>query len=293
VSEPVSTVSAHARKGIASPFLICMEHRGSVRDVDRPMPTITTAKGGAIGVAEPFLVEPSGTIEHWRMSCNNGHDFYGPLEMLCPHCGEASTHTHGNPFLVQVAHEGGDRSRSVDKPLPTVAGNRGEFALLEPSLLPQQSDGRLRPVSEPVPTVSTDGAIALVEPFLVEYYGNGGAQSVDDPLNTVTVKDRHALVRPVVILNGERYQLDIRFRMLQPRELAAAQGFASDYIFAGNKTEQVKQIGNAVPRHLARAIVAAVLTQKEDVSWLENSTRPSTTETTMPKNAGTHRRKKR
>ncbi|MFT3992427.1 MAG: HNH endonuclease [Luteolibacter sp.] len=41
-----------------------------------------------------------------------------------------------------------------------------------------------------------------------------------------------------------------------------------NYQFTGTKTDQVKQIGNAVPRRLARALVAAVLSQNEDVSAL-------------------------
>jgi DNA (cytosine-5)-methyltransferase 1 len=65
----------------------------------------------------------------------------------------------------------------------------------------------------------------------------------------------------VVEIKGQRYQLDIRFRMLQPRELAQAQGFPADYQFTGTKTEQIKQIGNAVPCGLARALVSAVLNQ--------------------------------
>ena len=91
---------------------------------------------------------------------------------------------------------------------------------------------------------------------------------MDDPLATVTTKGRHALIRPQVIYNGTRYELDIRFRMLNPRELASAQGFREDYVFTGTKTDQVKQIGNAVPRRLARAIVAAVLSQSSDVSFI-------------------------
>ena len=74
--------------------------------------------------------------------------------------------------------------------------------------------------------------------------------------------------RLVVEVDGNRYLLDIRFRMLQPHELALAQGFPASYRFTGNKTEQVKQIGNAVPRRLARALVAAAISQNEDVSAL-------------------------
>lgn len=261
VDAPAPTVTAQGHLHMAEPFLITMEHAGSVRDIKRPLPTITTAKGGAIAVAEPFLVQ----VAH-----GNGADANGDKR----------------------------RSRSLGLPLPTVCGERGEWAFIEPHLLPQQSDGALRPCSQPSPTVATAGAIALVQPFiisaggpecaargvsepvgtvltrdhralvapyLVEYYGNGRATSVDVPLGTATTKARFGLARPIVVIEGERYLLDIRFRMLQPKELAAAQGFRRDYQFTGNKTEQVKQIGNAVPRNLARALVLAAVGQDSDV----------------------------
>jgi DNA (cytosine-5)-methyltransferase 1 len=47
--------------------------------------------------------------------------------------------------------------------------------------------------------------------------------------------------------------------MLQPRELARAQGFPDDYSFAGTKKEQVKQIGNAVPPNTAMALIMECL----------------------------------
>jgi DNA (cytosine-5)-methyltransferase 1 len=68
----------------------------------------------------------------------------------------------------------------------------------------------------------------------------------------VTTKDRFALVEG-------KAGLDITLRMLHPRELAAAQGFPSGYDFAGTKTDQVKQIGNAVPVGLARALALEAL----------------------------------
>lgn len=210
--------------GGAQPFIVTMEHGGGVRSANRPLPTITCAKGGAMGVA--------------------------------------------SPFLVHTAH-GKDRpAHSINRPAPTIAGNRGDLALIEPRLLPQQSDGALRPVSLPVPTVSTKGAIALVEPYLVEFYGHGRALSIDVPLGTATTKSRFGLARPTVVVDGQHYLLDIRFRMLQAHELAAAQGFRADYKFTGTKTEQVKQIGNAVPRRLARALCAAVLGQNSNVSTI-------------------------
>jgi DNA (cytosine-5)-methyltransferase 1 len=47
--------------------------------------------------------------------------------------------------------------------------------------------------------------------------------------------------------------------MLQPRELARAQGFPDDYEFAGTKTDTTEQIGNAVPVNLAQSLVESLL----------------------------------
>lgn len=208
--------------------LQAMEHKGHVRGLDRPLNTVTTAKGGAHALVEPFLVEMRGTS----------------------------------------ARQCEQTARDLSEPLTTVSTSGAHHALIEPHLLPQHGCGALRPVSQPVPTVACAGAVALVEPFLVEYYGNGRAQSVGCPLGTATTKQRFALVQPEVMLEGKRYLLDIRFRMLQPHELAAAQGFPRDYKFAGTKTEAVRQIGNAVPRGLARALVLAAFAQDPSASGL-------------------------
>lgn len=276
------------------PFTIHMEHQGSVRDIGNPLPTITTAKGGAMAVAEPFLV-------HLRNNCD-AKTINKPVPALTSgggHIGLAEPFliqtNHGNGNDVN-----GDkrRSRSVNDPLPTVAGSRGEWALCEPFVIGQQSGAAPRAVENPLPTVAAAGAISLVQPFivgaggparsaesprsvekplktvltrntsalvqpcLIKFYGNSDAQSVDETLGTVTCKDRFGLVMPTVEIQGEKYLLDIRFRMLKPHELAAAQGFPKDYKFVGNTTEVVKQIGNAVPKNLAKAIVKAALTQK-------------------------------
>lgn len=157
---------------------------------------------------------------------------------------------HGGAMIIAMEH--GGRSLSIGDPLPTVTcAKGGAFALAY--LLPQHGGGALRPVSEPCPTVATKGAIALI----MEYYGNGKTRPVTEPLPTVTCRDRFALIQA---RGGE-----ILFRMLKTHELAAAQGFRRDYQFTGNTSEITKQIGNAVPRRLARAIVTAAVGQNSDV----------------------------
>jgi DNA (cytosine-5)-methyltransferase 1 len=174
------------------------------------------------------------------------------------------------PFILQ--QQSGGAPRSVEDPLPTIATD-GAQAVVEPFLVPfygerQGQNPRTHSVDEPLPVVpaSGDGKFGLVEPHLTKYYGTGRPSSVNEPVPTVTTKDRLGLVMPVI--HGRA--LDIRFRMLQPHELAAAMSFARDYIFVGTREAKVKQIGNAVPERTAYALSLAILepyAAKRRVVW--------------------------
>ncbi len=121
-------------------------------------------------------------------------------------------------------------------------------------------DGEQRNYSPdaPLPTLDTSNRFGLVEPFLVKYNGTAKAMPLSEPLDTITTKDRFGLVQPE--LHGESIAvLDIHFRMLQPHELAAAQGFPKSYVFTGNREAQVKQIGNAVSVEMAQALMTSIL----------------------------------
>lgn len=159
------------------------------------------------------------------------------------------------PFLVVLRGTG--TTASVDAPLPTVTANGQHYALVEPFLIGQQSGASPRSVREPAPTIATAGAVSLSEPFLIAYYGTEQHGDVNDPLATITTKDRFGLVEAQVAA----YRLDIRFRMLQPRELARAQGFPDEYVFTGGRDDVVKQIGNAVPPNTAKSLLMSVLSE--------------------------------
>jgi DNA (cytosine-5)-methyltransferase 1 len=88
------------------------------------------------------------------------------------------------------------------------------------------------------------------------------SSALDDPMHTVTTKDRLGLV--TVTIDGEEFVIaDIGMRMLQPRELARAQGFPDRYILTGTKSAQVARIGNSVCPDVAAAIVSANLENDE------------------------------
>lgn len=117
---------------------------------------------------------------------------------------------------------------------------------------------RVLDIHAPLGTVVAGGSKhALVAAFLTKFYGQGG-QWCDpgEPLHTVVGKDRFGLVQ--VTLDGAPYVItDIGMRMLQPRELARAQGFPDSYVLTGTKTSQVARLGNSVCPDVARALVAA------------------------------------
>lgn len=154
--------------------------------------------------------------------------------------------------------KGQSMSRSLKEPLPTLTTQNNMY-LCQPFMVGIDHAGAgekyVRSIEKPAPTVITQQNYALVQAFLIKYFGTGKVKSLDLPLDTVTTKDRFGLVE---VFEKTPF-LDIRLRMLQPHELAAAQSFPEDYTFSGNKGEVVKQIGNAVPRKTAKALCKALL----------------------------------
>jgi len=314
------------------PFIILMEHSGGIKDIEEPLPTITTAKGGAFGLAtplgtpQPFIVAMENvnrlgrkvkSIDDplWTITAKGAMGIAQPF-ILSYHGGNgaekrvssteqpiATIDTSNRfavvePFIVPNfgEHEGQNpRTHSVEEPLPSVTSH-GAGNLIQPFILPLEGiyrRNKARSIEDPLGTITQNGGGNLIQPFLVEYYGNGGAKSVDKPLGTITTKDRYGLVKPYVLrfngiqdsqvkgsacsideplptiatqshlglvqpqINGR--VLDIKFRMLQPKELAGATGFPENYKFLGTKTEVVKQIGNAVVVDIAKALCFSLL----------------------------------
>ena len=158
------------------------------------------------------------------------------------------------PFIARLY--GNSTAESIKKPLSTISCSGAHHMLIQPFITAigqTSAKQRNRKLTEPLSTICTKQEHCLVKPMLVQYYGNGHAVSLSDPIPTLTTKDRYALVNP------EHSNYELGFRMLQPKELAAATGFPSDYKFTGTKVEVVKQIGNAVPPNFAKAIFGQIL----------------------------------
>lgn len=216
----------------------------SARSLDDPLSTVT-ASGAHHALCEPFVL------------VNNAHNRPKGLDEPIPTVTGGNRHYLCEPFILQ--QQSGGAPRSVEQPLPTIATD-GAQALVEPFLVAFHGErrgqtARVKSVDEPLPTQTTENCFAVVQPFLAAYYGTKNVSPISAPMPTVTTKDRFALVLPMV----DGRLLDIRLRMLQPRELARAMSFDDGYQFSGKKGDQVKQIGNAWPCRLGQALIETLI----------------------------------
>ena len=263
VDKPLPTVTTKDRHGLVNPLLVEVNHRdkstvpenGRIHSVEDPLPSPTTKRG--VGLADPVLID----INHGNGSQGNrgndrrSHSVDQPIGSLTTAPGIGLV----QPVLVQTSQTGGNGSyvRPTEQPVPTLT-TRNDMGVATPTVKPYivpnfgERDGqepRTHDVEEPLPTVTSRGAGSLVSPTLVE------------PILRQMEKANLDL-RRLVFVDGQAYLLDIRFRMLQNDELARAMGFEDEetsYEFVGNVSEITKQIGNAVPVHLAAALVKAAL----------------------------------
>lgn len=191
----------------------------------------------------------------------------------------------GNHFGLAVPVEGrdGKAAQSADEPLRTQT-TRNETGLAFIAEL-RGGGSKHRPVSDPLCTVVANGNH---HGLVTTYYGNGGIRPTGDALATVTATERHALlmrnnkprgnpaqmvtpateaVRTITtaghqsLLTTDRPTIDVDdvlFRMLEPREIAAAMDFPAEYVMLGNRREQVRLAGNAVTPPAARDLVGIV-----------------------------------
>jgi DNA (cytosine-5)-methyltransferase 1 len=236
------------RFGLA-PFIIPQfGGRPRVRDINDPVSTITTTSRG-IGLCQPFIISTDHQGGH-------GHCSRSAEEPLSTTTTK-QRHALCDPYLVKL--RGTATACDVDQPSPAVTAGGQHLGVCNPYIVrfngeKREGEARVHEVGSPLPNVDTSNRYAIAQPYLVKYYGSGQSQSTEQPLDTITTKPRFGLCQPLIEIDGEQYIVDILFRMLKPVELSKAQGFPEHYQFTGNTESIVKQIGNAVPKNLAKAL---------------------------------------
>jgi DNA (cytosine-5)-methyltransferase 1 len=239
VAEPMYTITAKADCSVATAFMVQANggyNTTHCRPMETPMSTITN-KGSQQQLDTAHLV----TLRKG----SHGGPVDGPLGT------QTGKDHHGLLSALLVTNTTGHSSTPPDQPVPTVATG-GHHMLVTPEMIA----GSLTPEQ-------LDGAV-WVAAFLMKYHGMGeNIRPLDEPVSTVTTKDRLALV--TVWISGSPYVIiDIRLRMLKPRELYRAQGFPDSYIIDRghdgrefNLSEQVHMCGNSVSPGTMAAIARA------------------------------------
>lgn len=235
------------------PFIVTNTTGHAPSDVETPLPTQTTGNHHYIvdATISPFIGRQFGK--------SVGHAIDIPSATIT--CGGGGKSQLISAFLAK--HYTGVVGAPIDNPTPTVT-TVDHNALVTSHLIKMRGTNIGHRADEPAHTITAGGLhLGEVRAFLLKYYGTNIGHPADQPLQTITTKERFGLVT----IHGVDYQIvDIGMRMLQPRELFKAQGFAEDYIIdvdpSGkpiSKTKQVARCGNAVPPPFAKALVEANL----------------------------------
>jgi DNA (cytosine-5)-methyltransferase 1 len=86
---------------------------------------------------------------------------------------------------------------------------------------------------------------------------------------------------PTILTSRTSYYHPVENRYLTPREAAACQSFPNDFIFHGSQTAQFRQIGNAVPPMLARALGEKI----KEIAFKKGALKKRKVDQTLVKNA--------
>lgn len=297
--EPTHTITAGgAHQMLVASSLLPVTHKGGDRAhaVDEPFRTVTGAHRGEIALQSAAMLKlrnnshgedaeapmgavTAGGLHHGVVAASLIQTGYGEREGQAPRAIDAEQplgtvvagggkHAAVAAFLAQHNTERGNRAnpgQPADKPISTITGRGTQQQVVQTTLI-EAGD---------LPADVMDRAVQVAA-FLVKYYGSeiGQYQPVDQPLDTITVKPRFAVV--TVTIDAVTFVLvDIGMRMLEPRELARAQGFPESYVLDPEcwyrtdsgarkfgklpKTHQIAKIGNSVCPGLAEALARANL----------------------------------
>ncbi|MBC2149706.1 DNA cytosine methyltransferase [Listeria booriae] len=226
-------------------------HTGSA--VNAPLSTITT--GGHHALISPYLTRIGQTgFGKDRLSY--------PLDKPLTTITTKAEHLLVAPIMVQMGYGDAEGRRVLDlfKPIGTITSGGNKFAL-GAAFLDKYCEGSAEDKGNPINDMSHADKSEQVHAFLMKYYGADVGQTLNAPLHTVTSKARFALIT----IEGTVYRIvDIKMRMLQPKELFAAQGFPEEYVIDRDafgkkisKAEQIAKCGNSVSPYPAEAIVRA------------------------------------
>lgn len=237
IGAPLPTVTAGARhEALAVPYVIPASHAGDARvhGVEEPLRTITAASRSPFHIVAPSLVHVS-----------NGE-----------RPGQAP------------------RVYDVRRPLSTVVAGGVKHAVVAAHLVKHFGGKRPPPglpMTAPLGTITTVDHHALVT-----------CETIGDKREAVSAfMKRYDEAAPSlfprdptrICIGGDTFAIaDIGMRLLEPRELARAHDFGDELALERDvdgrkvtRTDQIRLVGNSVPRKLAEAVLRANITRAKVV----------------------------
>lgn len=294
IAEPLPTVTTGNRNYMCLPSLVqyhSERSKNEVRGQRVELPLNTIDASNRYGLSAAYLTK------YFSGEKQSGADIGEPLPTVTAIDHNAVV----TPYLTQICQtSASDRGREITNPVTTIC-SKNEHCLTVPYLLKYySSNDQAQAVEEPLHTVTAKARFAVAEGYICTFRNHTDGQSVKEPLSTVTAKaQHHAAIRLrlekitgmielgrwpqvrellneyagyciagdeilVLELGGTEYFIsDVGMRMLEPKELAAAQGFPPDYILqvsdSYSKSAQIARIGNSVCPVMAEVLVRANL----------------------------------
>ena len=252
LGNPIPTVDAANRHGLASAQLVEYYGNGNPLDAAQPLHTVTARDREAV---------VSAHLTEFRKQ-SVGTDIREPTGTVTSHDHEGVVSAHIQKFF------GGVVGQEAMQPMPTVTAV-DHNALCSAHVVKFKGQELGQHPASPLNTITAQGleyaecrtVLAKVEPGR----DLGNWPKVRELLNKhcgYDLKDDEVIL---LIIRGIAYFIaDITLRMLTPRELYNAMGFPIDYTierdYMGNeypKSKQVARCGNAVCPPMAEAVVRA------------------------------------
>lgn len=233
---------------------------GSKRTTD-PLGTVT-ASGGGQAMAVATLIQTGFGERKGQLPRVPGLD--KPLGTVVA---GGSKHAVVTAYLAQ-ANDGFNQTpgHDVRRPMTTITNTGSQQQLITASLVTFRHYSTGIDARAPLPTVAAGGEHhGIVECVLSTQEHAGALRVAQFMRDYLTGPSDEPLVPITVQIDGVVYAIvDICLRMLQPKELFAAQGFPANYVFDRGadgkpltKTQQIRMCGNSVSPVVMAAIVAA------------------------------------
>lgn len=223
--------------------------------IERYWAPLISGSGGGWGAAATPVADPMRTVltrEHYGLAVPvEGRDGKAAQSVTEPLRTQTTRNETGLAFIAEL-RGGGSVARPVADPLATVTASGNHHGLVTT----YYGKGSTKPTAHALDTVTTVERHALLMRNNTARGDQGQMTTpASEPIRTVTTTGHQSLLtaeQPTIDLD------DVRFRMLEPREIAGAMDFPTEYQILGNRREQVRQAGNAVTPPAARDLVGVV-----------------------------------